>query len=314
MARYIVRRLIYSFIILIIAAIAIFVMLHLAPGDAALAVVGNAALHPASVARVRHELGLDRPLLAQLITYFRNILTGHLGSSLISGQSIGTIIKEYAGNTLLLALSAAIFTSIVAIPLGVLAAVRRNSAFDQAVMLLAALGMGIPNFVLAIVLIVFFAVNHRILPVSGSGDLKHLILPTVVLSAEAIAVSMRMMRSSMLEQLGQEYIRTLRAKGLSGWRIIWHHAFRNALTPMISMSAIMMRTFLGYTLIVEVIFRWPGLGFQLVDSVLNRDYQVAEFLALLLTAVVILFNTAADIAYAMVDPRIRRPVGANRGW
>jgi ABC-type dipeptide/oligopeptide/nickel transport system permease component len=312
MATYIVRRLIYSLTILVIAAVAIFVMLNLAPGDAALAVVGDAATHPASVALARHELGLDRPVLAQLITYFHNIITGSFGSSIVSGQSIGTIVKEYAGNTLLLAVSAAIFTSVVAIPLGVLAAVRRNSLLDQAVMFLAALGLGIPNFVLAIVLILFLAVNNRILPVSGSGDLKHLILPTIVLSAEAIAVVMRMMRSSMLEQLRQDYIRTLRAKGLPAWRIIWQHAFRNALTPIVSISAIMLRSFLGYTLIVEVIFRWPGLGFQLVDSVLNRDYQVAEFLALLLTAVVILCNTAADIAYALVDPRIRRPAGANR--
>jgi ABC-type dipeptide/oligopeptide/nickel transport system permease component len=169
--------------------------------------------------------------------------------------------------------------------------------------------MGIPPFVLAIVLILFLAVNNRILPVSGSGDVKHLILPTVVLSAEAIAVSTRMMRSSMIEQLTQEYIRTLRGKGLSPRRIVWQHAFRNALTPIISLSAIQMRSFLGYTLIVEVIFRWPGLGFQLVDSVLNRDYQVAEFLALLLTALVIICNMSADIAYALVDPRLRRPAG-----
>ncbi|HWE64755.1 MAG TPA: ABC transporter permease [Chloroflexota bacterium] len=312
MARYIIRRLIYSAIILIIAAIVIFVMLHLAPGDVALAVVGNAALHPANVAQVRHELGLDRPVLFQLITYFHNIVTGNFGSSLISGQSISTIIQEYAGNTLILALAAAVLTYVVAIPLGVLAAVHRNSIFDQAVMFLAVLGMGIPNFVLAIVLILFLAVNNHILPVSGSGDLKHLILPAFVLSAEAIAVIMRMMRSSMLEQLGQDYIRNLHAKGLPRWRIIWQHALRNALTPIISISAIQLRSFLGYTLIVEVIFRWPGLGFQLVDSILNRDYQVAEFLSLLLTAIVILFNTGADIAYAFADPRIRRRSGATR--
>lgn len=313
MVRYVVRRLVYSFVILVIAAVVIFVMLRLAPGDPTTAIEGSpSALRLDAITGLRHTLGLDRPIPVQLGTYFKDIVTGNFGTSLISGQSISTIIATYAGNTLLLAFAASVITFAVAIPLGVLAAIRRNSWFDQAVMFLSVLGMGIPNFVLAIFFILVFAVNLQILPVSGSGDLKHLILPAVVLSAEAIAVIMRMMRSSMLEQLGQDYIRALQSKGLPRWRIIWQHAFRNALMPIISIAAIQLRSFLGYTLIVEVIFRWPGIGFQLVDSVLKRDYPVAEFLALLLTAIVIAFNTIADVGYTFVDPRLRQRLGVTR--
>lgn len=169
----------------------------------------------------------------------------------------------------------------------------------------AVLGLGIPNFVLAILLIMIFGIFLKVLPVSGSGGIQNLILPAVVLAVEPLAVTIRVVRSSVLEQLTQDYVRTLSAKGLSWWRIVWVHVLRNSMGPIISLAAVQFRSLIGYTLIVEVIFRWPGLGSQLVDAVLKRDYLVAQVLALLLTFVVIFLNTFADIAYAFADPKVR---------
>jgi ABC-type dipeptide/oligopeptide/nickel transport system permease component len=187
----------------------------------------------------------------------------------------------------------------------VLAAWKRNTSWDQSTMLLAVLGMGIPNFFLAILLIQLFGIWLKWLPVAGSDDPSNIVLPAVVLAAEAMAVNLRLVRSSVLEELSRDYVRTLYAKGLKEWRIMWIHALRNALPPVIALAGIMLRTLLGYTLIVEVIFRWPGLGATLVNAVLQRDYSVAQVLALLLTFLVIIFNLLADIGQQLVDPRVR---------
>ena len=177
-----------------------------------------------------------------------------------------------------------------------LAAWKRNSVLDQGLRFFTVLGMGVPNFFLAVILIQVLAVNHHWLPVAGPGGIRHLILPAVVLSVEAIALNLRLMRSSLLEELSNDYIRTLRAKGIRNRRVICVHALRNALTPVIALAGVILPTLLGYTLIVETVFRYEGLGFQLVQAITNRDYALAQTLALLLTAVVILFNFLAESA------------------
>jgi peptide/nickel transport system permease protein len=187
----------------------------------------------------------------------------------------------------------------------VLAAWHRNKPSDQLVRFLAVLGMGLPNFFLAVLLIQLFAVELRWLPVAGPGGLRHLTLPAVVLCVEALALNMRLMRSAVLEELSQDYIRTLRAKGLTEGRIVWVHALRNALTPVVALAGVILPTLLGYTLIVETIFRYEGLGYQLVQGIIKRDYALAQTLALLLTATVILFNFLADVAHQLIDPRVR---------
>jgi ABC-type dipeptide/oligopeptide/nickel transport system permease component len=166
--------------------------------------------------------------------------------------------------------------------------------------------MGIPSFWMALLLILLFGATLHWLPIEGSGDIRHLVLPAVVLSMESLAVTMRLMRSSMLEQLGQDYVRTLRAKGVRMRRIIWVHVVRNALIPIISLTGLRIGWLIGYAVIVETVFRWPGLGYQLVDSVIRRDYPVAQGLSLLLTFTVLSANFLANIAYAVVDPRIRK--------
>jgi peptide/nickel transport system permease protein len=248
-------------------------------------------------------------VLVQYWTYMGELVRGDLGLSLINGQPITDILESSAGYTIKLALVAGLLSLGLAIPLGLLAAWKRNSVFDQGTMLIAVLGMGIPNFFLAILLIQLFAVWLGWLPVAGYETPKHIIMPAIALAAEAMAINLRVVRSSALEEMGRDYVRTLHAKGLGNQRILWIHVLRNALPPIIALAGVMMRTLIGYTLIVETIFRWPGLGYQLVNAVLKRDYTVAQTLAILLTAIVILCNLLADLAQQWADPRTRQQAG-----
>ena len=305
MQRIAVHRAFYALILLLIASFAVFYGMRLAPGD----VANVLASHPTgqvNVERIREDLGLNRPLLVQYAEFMGNLLRGDLGVSLINGQPITDILSSSVGYTLSLALLSAVLSIILAIPLGLLAAWKRNSLFDQGTMLIAVLGMGIPNFFLAILLIQLFAVWQQWLPVAGYETPKHIVMPALALAAEALAINLRVVRSAVLEELGRDYVRTLHAKGLPTGRVLWLHVLRNALPPVIALAGVMMRTLLGYTLIVETIFRWPGLGYQLVNAVLKRDYTVAQTLAILLTAAVILFNLLADLGQQWADPRTRR--------
>jgi ABC-type dipeptide/oligopeptide/nickel transport system permease component len=305
MTRTIAYRSLYALVILLIASFAVFYAMRLAPGD----VADVLASHPTgqlTVERIREDLGLNKPILIQYATYMGNLLRGNLGVSLINGQPILDILESSVGYTLKLAFVAALLSVVISVPLGLLGAWKRNSVFDQGTMLLAVLGMGIPNFFLAILLIQIFSVWLKWLPVAGYETPLHIVMPAIVLAAEAMAINLRVVRSSVLEQLGLDYVRTLHAKGVSDQRILWRHVLRNALPPIIALAGVLMRTLLGYTLIVETIFRWPGLGYQLVNAVLKRDYTVAQTLAILLTAAVILFNLLADLGQQWADPRTRR--------
>lgn len=306
MTNFIFHRSLRAIIILFVASIIIFTGLRVAPGSVETSVINPVfASEGYLLENLRERLGLNQPLYVQYGLFMKNILTGNLGVSLVSARPIAEIIGEATGNTLKLAAAAAFLIYAIAIPLGVLAAYKRNSIIDHGSMILAVLGMGIPNFFLAILLIQLFSIRLGWLPVAGHDTLKHLILPAVALAAESLAITLRLQRSSLLAELGREYVRTLRAKGLSEWRIIWIHCLRNALPPVMALGGVIMRTLLGYTLIVEIIFRWPGLGSQLVDSILKRDFTLAQVLALLLTVAVVFFNLLADIGQQVVDPKIR---------
>lgn len=305
MTGFILRRLLYTMVVMVIASIAIFYALRVAPGDPVNALLNPTAMEEARAA-LRARLGLDLPVYKQYLVYVKHLFEGDFGQSLLTGKTIPELLGSYGLRSLVLAVTALIIAYGIAIPLGVLAAVRRNSIWDQASMFLANLGMGIPSFWLALLLILLFGATLHWLPIEGSGDVKHLVLPALVLAAESLAVTMRMMRSSMLEQLGQDYMRTLRAKGLRPRRMIWVHAVRNALIPIISLTGLRIGWLIGYAVIVETVFRWPGVGYLLVDSVIRRDYPVAQGLSLLLTLTVLLANLLANIGYAVVDPRIRK--------
>jgi peptide/nickel transport system permease protein len=301
---FILRRFAYALLLLFFASLLVFYGLRLAPGDIVSAIASPTT---AKVVRINlnERLGLDKPLAVQYFVFLRHLLAGDPGVSVVSGESISTIIRTAGVKTLALGVSAAILTYTLAIPLGVLAASRRNSPLDQGTRFLVVLAMGIPNFFLAVLLIQFFGVELGWLPVAGPGGIRHLVLPAIVLAVEAIALNVRLMRSSVLEELSSDYIRTLRAKGLGERRIVWVHAFRNALPPVIALAGVVLPTLLGYTLVVETIFRFEGLGYQLVQGIIHRDYALAQTLALLFTALVIFFNFLADVAHQVIDPRVR---------
>jgi peptide/nickel transport system permease protein len=303
-AAFVLRRFAYSLLLLLIASVLVFYGLRVAPGDIVTAI---ASPSQAEVIRsnLTERLGLDQPLYLQYFVFLQHAVTGDPGVSVLNGQEITSIIRDSGPKTLRLGLAAAILTYVLAIPLGVIAAARRNSVADQGIRFLSVLGMGIPNFFLAVLLIQLFSVELRWLPVAGPDGFDHLILPAVVLSVESMALNMRLMRSSMLEQLSSDYIRTLRAKGISQSRILWVHALRNSLVPIVALAGVILPTLLGYTLIVETIFRFEGLGYQLVQAVLHRDYALAQTLALLLTAIVIACNFLADVGHRLLDPRVR---------
>ena len=304
MLRYTARRGVYTIVVLVVASIVLFWGLRIAPGDPANTLFNPYASEEAKAA-LRVKFGLDRPIVVQYVYFLRDLFTGDFGESIKSGQPIPELIKQYGRNSLVLVGASAIFTFALAIPLGVIAAVRRNSWIDHALMGFASLGMGIPNFLLGLTLILVVGSKLGWLPISGTGGFKHLILPVIALSLEGLSVSMRLMRSAMLEELDLDYVRALRAKGLRGSVVIWKRVLRNALIPMISLTGIQLGALVGYTAIVEIVFRWPGLGQLLLHGVLQRDYPVALWLSLLLTASVVLFNFAANVGYALADPRVR---------
>ncbi len=293
LARFILRRVLFGILLLFLASILFFGGLNAAPGFP--------RIDPADADRI----GLDEPVGTQYALFIRNLLTGDPGVSLRSGAPIGEIIKDSGLNTLKLGAAAVILVYAIALPLGVLAAWRRDSYGDKTIRVVAVLAMGIPNFFLAILVIQLFAVELGWFPVAGPGGFHHLALPAIVLALESLAINLRLMRSSMIDELAMDYVRALRGKGLAASRIMWVHALRNALPPVIAFAGIIIPLILGYALVVEVIFRFEGLGFQLVQSILTRDYILGTTLALLFLAVVIVCNLLADIGQRLLDPRAR---------
>lgn len=304
MTAYVLRRFVYAIFLLFIASLFVFYGLRVAPGDVT-DYIRTVTSGQEFGETLREQLGLNEPLPAQYFVFVKNYLSGDPGNSIITGAPITEILKDSGVNTVKLGASAIIIVYLLAIPLGLFAAWRRNSPQDQTIRFLAVLGMGIPNFFLAILLIQLFAVKLGWFPVAGPGGLRHLVLPAVVLALESLAINIRLMRSSVLEEAAKDYMRTLRAKGLRQRRIMWAHALRNSLVPVVAFAGIVIPLILGYTLIVEVIFRFQGIGFQLVESIQNRDYALAQSLALLFTAVVIFSNFLADIGHQLLDPRVR---------
>ena len=303
MVEYLARRTARTLVILVLASVAVFYSLRFAPGDPS-----GVALSPLALQEIRQayreRLGLNKPIYLQYFTYLGNLARGNLGHSLINGTPIGELFIHHGRNSLILGLTALALSYAIGIPLGVLAAAHRNRPLDHAVMGLGALGMGIPNFWLALLLVYLFSAKLKWLPSAGCCGPKYLIMPAVVLAAEGTAVTMRMMRSSMLEQINQDFVRTHRAYGLPEWKVLLF-ALRNALIPIVSLTGLRLGWLIGYTLIVETIFNWPGVGYLLVDSVLRRDYPVAQFFSLVLVLAVVLSSWLADILYGVVDPRIR---------
>jgi ABC-type dipeptide/oligopeptide/nickel transport system permease component len=303
--RRIVVRFAYSALVLLLVAIVAFVGLRLAPGDVTTQILDPSRATPAELAYLRHQIGLDQPIYIQFLHYVGGLLTGDLGLSLITRETVLSIVTQAGTYSIILAVTAFVIIYVLAIPLGIAAAIWRGSLIDTAVRGLSGIFMATPNFVLAVVLINLLALQLGWLPVAGSGTWKHLVLPALVLAAEPLGFATRLVRTSYLEQAGAQYADAMRMRGLSERVIRWRHIMRNALLPIISLAAVQIRTLVGYTLIVETIFRWPGLGKRLVDSILTRDYQVAQGLTILLAAVVVVSTLVASFLYRAADPRVR---------
>ena len=304
MLKYIFKKLLMMIPILLGLTIILFLILHLAPGDPVHLVVGP-NVTPEVYENVRRSMGLDRPLIIQYFDYLSNLVKGDLGSSILQHRPVADIVLERFPITIGLGVRALLLSFLIAVPVGIIAAVNRNKSADFIAMTFALVGISMPTFWFGIILLYFFAYKLGLFPISGYGTWKHLVLPVITMGLTDAAVIARMMRSSMLEVIGQDYIRTARAKGLREKVITNKHALKNALIPVITLLGMRMGWIIGGSVTLEIIFSIPGLGRTMVDSIFSRDYPVVQGSVLILATSVMISNLIADILYALVDPRIR---------
>ena len=304
MLRYLFRRVLLTIPVLLGVATLVFSLIHLVPGDPAQAMLGDGA-SPQDVAELRASLGLDRPLLEQYVAFLRQAVAGDLGKSFRTGQPVTSMILERLPATAELAIAAMTVAIILAVPLGVVAAVWRGTAVDYGAMTFALAGVSIPNFWLGPLLAIVFAVELGWLPVSGRGTLAHLVLPAVSLGLALAAILARMTRASLLDELRELYVRAARARGVSRAVAIGGHALRNSLVPLLTIVALQFGAVLTGAVITETIFAWPGIGRLLIQSIGFRDYPLVQGCILLIAATYVTVNLVTDLMYGVLDPRIR---------
>jgi peptide/nickel transport system permease protein len=302
--RYLVRRILLTIPVLLGVATLVFSLIHLVPGDPAQAMLGDGA-SPQDIAELRNSLGLDRPLLDQYVTFMRHAVTGDLGRSFRTGQPVTTMIVERIPATAELAIAAMLVAIVVAIPLGVIAAVWRGTAADYGAMTFALAGVSIPNFWLGPLLAIVFAVELGWLPVSGRGTLAHLVLPAISLGLALAAILARMTRASLLDELRELYVRAARARGASRTAAVTAHALRNSMVPLLTIVALQFGAVLTGAVITETIFAWPGIGRLLIQSIGFRVYPLVQGCILLIAVTYVTVNLITDLMYGVLDPRIR---------
>jgi ABC-type dipeptide/oligopeptide/nickel transport system permease component len=303
--RYVLRRLVLAVPVLLGISIGVFLMAELVPGDPATVLAGDTA-SPATIERIRAELGLDQPLAVRYAKFLeRLVLHGSLGESTRTHREVLVEIMDRMPYTLELAVGAVLLSTALGVGFGIVAAVNRGRGTDYGIMSAAVFALSIPSFFIALLMIILFSVTLRWLPVTGAGTWQHLVLPTVALSLHSAAVKARITRSSMLEVLGQDYLRTARAKGLRERIVILRHALKNALIPITTLIGLQFGALLGGAFIIENIFGWPGIGRLAVQAVFNRDFPVVQGTVLLGAAIYFTANLVVDLLYAWLDPRIR---------
>ena len=303
-AAHIVRTLLLSLITLFGVSVLIFLMLRVLPGDPARVLAGLNASEE-DVARIRDQLGLDDSLLVQYWQFISGVVTGDLGQSARTSRPVSTEIALRLPATLILAVTATLIGSVVGVAAGVLAAVRRNTVLDHVVSGVAMMGVSMPVYWMGLLLILLFAVTLGWLPAAGSGEPLSIVLPAVTLAAFSTALVSRMTRASMLEVLGQDYMRTAEAKGAPPLTVIVKHGLRNAFIPVLTVISLQFGALLGGAVLTETVFGWPGIGRLLVDSIGARDFAVVQGIVLVYAAIFILLNVVVDVLYVVVDPRIR---------
>ena len=307
--RLLISRLASAAVVIFGVLVLVFFLIHLVPGDPVEVMLGESA-QAADREALRQSLGLDQPLLSQFLTYLGNIAQFDFGTSLHSKRPIFDILLERLPATLELALAALFVAVLVAFPLGVMAAVRKDSVWDHGAMAVSLLGVSIPNFLMGPILILVFAVWLGWFPVSGRDGLASLVLPAVTLGTAMASILSRMVRATLLEVLSEDYIRTARAKGLGPQTVIWRHALRNALLPVITLLGLQLGALLAGAVITEAVFSWPGIGQLVIEAIQRRDYPVVQACVLLISIMYVLVNTLTDMAYGWFDPRIRMGASA----
>lgn len=303
MLAYITKRLGLAILVALTVSILAFMLLYLS-GDPALAVAGEGA-RQVDIDIVRKTYGFDRPIIVQFGDWLLKMVQGDLGQSIYFKTDVGKLIFTKLETTLLLAIYSLAFALIISVPLGVLAAIYKNSWIDRLCLAVAVVGQAMPNFFFALILIMLFSITWRILPVSGSGTWEHFVMPSIALGYYAAPAFMRLIRAGMIEVLSADYIRTARAKGLPTRIVVFKHALRNAIVPVVALAAVQLGFLLGGSIVIETIFALDGLGYLAYQSIIQKDFPVTQVIVLLLSVIYILLTLASDIANAWLDPRIR---------
>jgi peptide/nickel transport system permease protein len=312
MTTYILRRLLLAIPVLLGVSFLVFWSIRMIPGDPAVAIAGELAT-PELIAKVREDMGLDQPILVQYSRYLWRTLQGDMGRSVKSNLPVAKEIIDRLPKTLTLAFTALILSAIIGIPIGIFSATKPNSWFDGGSMTFALIGVSMPIFWLGLMLMILFAVlipqwfglPGPLLPPTGSGTWQHLVMPSIALAANSMAIQARMTRAAMLEVLRQDYVRTARAKGLREQLVIYRHALSNALLPIVTIVGLQFGTLIGGAVLTETVFAWPGIGRLLVDAIGFRDYPVIQATVIVIATGFVLTNLFVDILYAYLDPRIR---------
>jgi ABC-type dipeptide/oligopeptide/nickel transport system permease component len=305
MLRYLSLRVLYTLPVVWLVVSLVFLLIHLVPGDPILQMLGEGA-PAANIQATRHAFGLDAPLGEQYIHYWEGVLHGNLGPSLRFNQGVSSLIAQRYPYTLELTLASLFVAVVLSIPAGVRSARHRNRWDDRTLSVVSLFGLSFPNFALGPILILIFAIKFGWLPVSGAGGIDHLVLPAITMGGALAAILTRMVRTSMLEELGQDYIRTARAKGLPERTVVYRHALRNAMIPVLTVLGLQFGALLAGAIVTETIFSWPGIGRLTIQAINNRDYYLVQGCILAIGLTYVAVNFLTDLLYSVANPRIRQ--------
>jgi ABC-type dipeptide/oligopeptide/nickel transport system permease component len=303
--RYLSTRVLYTLPVIWLVVSLVFLLIHLVPGDPIAQMLGEGA-PAADLQAARHAYGLDLPLGQQYFNYWKGVLHGDLGTSFRYNQSVTKLLLQRYPYTLQLTIAALSVAILLSIPAGVHSARTRNALDDRAISVVSLFGLSFPNFALGPILILVFSIKVGWLPVSGAGSFANLVLPAITMGSALAAILTRMVRTSMLEELSQDYIRTARAKGLNETTVVYRHALRNAMIPVVTVLGLQFGALLAGAIVTEKIFSWPGIGRLTVDAISNRDYYVVQGCILAIGLTYVLVNFLTDFVYSVVNPRIRQ--------
>jgi peptide/nickel transport system permease protein len=304
MIAYILKRLLHSVYVILAISLIVFIAVRLT-GDPVSLMFGDGQPSKEAVASIRHNLGLDKPVYVQYLIFLKNLFTLNLGTSYRTGESVAALVFGRMGATLTLAIAGIVMALLISVPIGILTAVKRNSLWDYAGRVLSLIGISFPNFWLGIMLILIFSVSLHWFPASGYSGFSYLILPSLTLGLVLSGTLSRLIRTSMLQVMNEQFVSTAQSKGLSQMVVIMRHVLRNSLIPLATFLGIEFGSLLGGTVIIEQIFAWPGVGQLIVGAISQRDFPVIQGGVMVLAMLMVLVNLAVDISYSFIDPRIR---------